>query len=93
MDGNEKGRRTDSVVRLVNIQMNEEEAECDIFPEGSSQAGHIIIDAMSGALLSAVLPKGYEWCRSHVGHAKRRLFDIIKQGPIELGRSVTVAWY
>lgn len=80
------------MVRLVNIQMNGEKAECDIFPENSLQAGHIVIDAKTGDLLDYVLPEGYE-LRSYVSHARSRLFDIIKQGSIEPGRSVTVAWY
>ena len=81
------------MVRLVNIQMNGETAECDIFPENSPQAGHIAIDAKTGALLRYVLPEGYEWGMSYVGHAKSRLFEIIKQDPIEPGRTITVAWY
>ena len=81
------------MVRLVNIQLNGETAECDIFPENSLQAGHVVIDAKTGDLLDYVLPEGYEAGMSYVSHARSRLFDIIKQGAIEPGRSVTVAWY
>ena len=80
------------MVRLTNIQINGGIAECDIFPENSLQAGHVVIDAKTGDLLDYVLPEGYE-LMSYVSHAKRRLCDIVKRNAIEPGLSVTVAWY
>lgn len=79
------------MVKLVNLKKNSATAECDILPEDSAQSGHIVIDLASGELKEFSLPEGYEWCRNHVNHAKKKLLELIKESI--LPKEYLVMWY
>ena len=48
------------MVKLKNLKKNERIGECDIFPEDSSNAGHIVVDLESEELKDFSLPDGYD---------------------------------
>ena len=71
-------RQLNSMIKLKNIKSNDTIIECDIYPEDSLQAGHIVVDKKSRELKKYNLPKNYEWCKKHVYHAKDKLLEYIK---------------
>ncbi len=79
------------MVRLKNIRISGSLMECDIYPEGSTQAGHVLVDAKSGELKEYTLPDGYEWCENHVSHAKQKLIEMFVFGNIPAEK--LVMWY
>lgn len=79
------------MVRLKNIEIDGNEIKCDIYPEDSKLAGHVVINEEKGTVSRYDLPKGYEWCINHVNHAKQKLLamDKSKDAPKEL----LAMWY
>ncbi|MBQ4544519.1 MAG: hypothetical protein II996_03000 [Oscillospiraceae bacterium] len=79
------------MIRLKNIRINGNKASCEIFPEGSSESGYIIVDTLSQKVINYSLPEGYEWCDNHISHACAELVKISKtQEPIT---DKLVMWY
>lgn len=70
------------MVKLKNLKKNERIGECDIFPEDSSNAGHIVVDLESGELKDFSLPDGYEWCVKHAQHAGSKLVELLSEDNI-----------
>lgn len=68
------------MVKLKNLKRNDHIGECDIFPEDSLRAGHIVIDLDREELQEYSLPDGYEWCVNHVHHAAKGLADLLREG-------------
>ena len=58
------------MVRLKNIEIDNNIISCEIFPEDSVQSGKLKVDINSQDIISYTLPAGFEWCKSHVHHAK-----------------------
>lgn len=79
------------MVKLKNIKRNNSIVECDIIPEDSSDSGHIVVNLDSGKLEDFFLPAGYEWCMSHVDHAKNNLIALVKEE--HLSKEKLVMWY
>lgn len=79
------------MVRLKNLKKNDVIAECDILPEDSIESGHITVDLKTGRLEESSLPSGYEWCKSHVNHAKANLLRLAKQE--SLPEEYLAMWY
>lgn len=78
------------MVRLKNIKKTNELIECDIVPEDSESAGHIVTDFKKGKLINYSLPVGYEWCISHVMHASDNLVELSKEK--EIPSTLLVMW-
>ncbi|MBP3328733.1 MAG: hypothetical protein J6L91_07485 [Clostridia bacterium] len=70
------------MVKLKNIKISNGYIECDIYPEDSSRAGHIIVDIDTKELKEYNLPLGYEWCKSHLNHAKYRMIEFVETDSI-----------
>ena len=70
-------KRENFMVKLKNLEKNNNIGRCDIIPEDSPISGHITLSLDSGELIEYSLPAGYEWCLSHVHHAARNLVKII----------------
>lgn len=79
------------MVKLINIKKVDSIVECDIIPEDSRESGHILVNLESGELKDFFLPKGYEWCRNHVNHAKNNLIKLAGEG--DLPEEYLVMWY
>lgn len=78
------------MVRLANITRNNGSITCDIFPEDSPSAGHLTVAIESGEFVYS-LPEGYEWCKSHVGHARRTLLQLASENRIPSRK--LIMWY
>lgn len=79
------------MLKLKNIKKNSVVIECDIFPEDSMQAGHVIVDIGSGRLGEYSLPVGYEWCRNHVNHAQTELLKLLSEK--DMPDEKLIMWY
>ena len=81
------------MVRLKNIRKNENDniIECDIIPEDSTESGWVKVDLKSYEIINYKLPKGYEYCRNHVAHARKRLKELSKLD--NLPENDLVMWY
>lgn len=79
------------MIRLEHLKKNKTVIECDVIPEDSIRSGHIAVDLESREVVEYILPKGYEWCKNHINHAKNALLDISNKEP--LPESKTIMWY
>lgn len=70
------------MIKLLNIKKNNSIIECDIVPEDSIVSGHMIVDTSLNMIKSYYLPDGYEWCTSHVDHAKEVMIRMSKNTDI-----------
>ena len=68
-------RRVHSMIKLKNIVKNNNKIKCDIYPEDSKIAGWLIVDTNSERT-EYELPSGYEWCKSHITHARKALIQM-----------------
>lgn len=78
------------MVKLKNIEKNDTQICCDIFPEDSETAGKLKVDFITKEI-EYQLPENYQWCISHVHHAKRNLLDLISVK--ELPKEQIIMWY
>lgn len=78
------------MIILKNIVIDNNIIKCDIFPEDSIENGTLEID-MHKISVSASLPKGYEWCKNHIEHAKKHLSDIYISKNIP--KQKIIMWY
>lgn len=79
------------MIKLKNIERNDDIIECDIIPEDSRENGHIRIDLKKKILKDSVLPAGYEWCTNHIQHAASKLIELSEEK--ELPEEKLVIWY
>lgn len=79
------------MIKLKNLKKNDSLVECDIIPEDSDKAGHLVVDLKSNKTLKYDLPDGYEWCRSHVKHASDVLIRLSKEDSFP--EEKLVMWY
>ncbi len=81
------------MVRLKKLRKNQTTIEADIYPENSTQPGHIIVSLESQKILGQIDPKGYEGfsCCAYVAHAKKALLKLADQDP--LPDTYLVMWY
>ena len=70
------------MIKLKNLKRNDAVGECDVYPEDSQQAGHIVVDLNSGSVNEYSLPSGYEWCLNHVNHAAENLVRLLKRDKV-----------
>lgn len=70
------------MITLKNIKKSNDVIECEIIPEDSGETGYMIVRLDTKEIENVRLPKGYEWCRNHIGHAKTALLEISKYDDI-----------
>jgi hypothetical protein len=79
------------MIKLKNIVINDNHLSCTIIPEDSRDSGYLEIDLNNNELVKTLLPKGYEWCKKHVQHAKQYLLNIIGEEK-SIPREKTIMW-
>lgn len=79
------------MVKLVNLKRKNNIIECDLIPEDSLEFGHVIVDLGTEEVKGFTLPKGYEWCRNHINHARNKLIKLA--GDKNLPEEYLVMWY
>ena len=79
------------MVKLKNIRRNDNIILCEAFVENCTEPIHLSLYENSAELDDYILPIGYEWCISHITHAKKYLRSLIGK-PIEDSQR-TIMWY
>lgn len=69
------------MVILRNIKRNENLIEADYFPDGGNLFGHLVVDTISGKLVSYTDIPGISY-RGALHHGKRRLLKIKDLNPL-----------
>lgn len=78
------------MIRLENIVRNSDVIQCKILPEDSKEYGELKVN-LSTESFEYTLPKDYDWCESHVYHAKCALIEMAKSNTIV--NEKTIIWY
>lgn len=79
------------MIQLKDIKIKDKMIVCTAFVEDCTEPFEIRVNVESEELEPVILPHGYEWCKSHVAHAKFALLDMLESG--EIKKQTTVAWY
>ena len=79
------------MVRLKNIERNNNIIECDIIPEDSEEYGHVAVNIETADVESYCLPENFEWCTNHVRYAKWVLLEMADD--LDLPEERLVMWY
>lgn len=77
------------MLRLENIQIENNVAQADFIPEAEIERGHIIVDLKSEEIIRIKNVPGYEYI--YPGHARARLVEMAKTKDPRL--ECTVMWY
>jgi len=77
------------MLRLKNIQFQNNVAEADFYPENSKEAGHIVVNLETKEVISCEEVPGFG--ESYRGHAKWHLIRMANEGAT--AKEQTVMWY
>ena len=78
-----------TMVTLKNIKRDNDCIICDVYPEDSKLPVHMEVSVRTGDVSQSAFPKGYEYCTSHIRHAKRFLLENADHLP----ESRLIMWY
>jgi len=67
------------MIKLTQIKKNKNEISCMALVEDCTIPFELIYNIKSDEFQPYELPKGYEYCKSHIAHAKRELERISKK--------------
>lgn len=79
------------MLRLKNIKKDNGLINADILVEDCTENGHIIVDVEKNKIVSSVLPEGYDWCLSHLGHARKAIIEMSKKN--DFPNEKLIVWY
>ncbi len=63
------------MIKLINLKIENEQASCAFYLEDCIQEGTLICNS-KGEIIELTVPKGYEWCKKHVSHARDYLMSL-----------------
>ena len=80
------------MVVIKNIKRNFEKntIEADYYPDGGNLFGHVVVDIITGEIISMTEIEGIAW-RSALGHARQGLVILSKADV--LPEKKTICWY
>lgn len=79
------------MIKLKHITKNKNIITCDVYVEDCKEAVPIALDVEGERLYEYSLPKEYEWCHSHINHAKYDLLKMNREN--KLVNEKTIMWY
>ena len=79
------------MVCLRGIQKIGHQLVCNAYVEDSEEPMSMSFDMKSGEFNHSPLPKGYEYCTTHVWKARRALEKMAESG--EIRPNWTIMWY
>ncbi len=79
------------MIKLKKIRRANDEIRCEAYVEDCSQPVPLVFDIKNKDFKKYNLPKGYEWCESHIHHAKRYFASVLDKDEIPSER--TIMWY
>lgn len=77
------------MVKIKNIKINDGIIECDLVPEGSKESCELYFDSNKNEV-RCQLPKGYEYCTTHIRMAVTWLLEHIND---TMPEEKTIMWY
>ena len=77
------------MINLKNIRKVDGNILCDAFPEDCGVPVPLVLNVKNETVSPYTLPDGYEWCMSHIEHAKRFLLSVSDKLPKEF----LLMWY
>lgn len=79
------------MIKLTNIQKNNGFISCLVFVEDCEKGFEVMYDVENENFEDYSFPQGYEWCTSHMAHAKRFMKTI--QNEIYYPHEKLIMWY
>ena len=79
------------MIELKNITRSSKRITCNAYIEDHTEAVGLVFDEDKGDFEPYVLPNGYEWCTSHIAHARRYMETL--RGKEFNPHDRTIMWY
>lgn len=79
------------MIVLKEIKKSENGIVCNAFVEDCDVAVRVTYDAKANSFSHGKMPRGYEWCVTHMEMAKRAIEQMISSGEIKSQK--TILWY
>lgn len=79
------------MIKLKKIKKNDNLITCEAFVENCKQAMPLIYNIKKGELEEYEFPDGYDYCDSHISHARRYLRSIANSDNIPENK--LIMWY
>ena len=76
------------MIKLKNVNKHNDTIQCDAYIEDSIEAVPLKLNLSTGMFDEYSLPRGYEWCSSHIAHARMVLIDMAKNENITSERLI-----
>lgn len=80
------------MIKLKNIAKENDRIICDAFVEDCDKPVRLSLNTKNAEFDKIVLPEDYEWCTSHINHAKRYLISLINE-EIITSTEKCIMWY
>ena len=65
------------MIKLTEIVRNNGSITCVAYVEDCKQAIPLSFNESNAEFNTITMPEGYEWCKSHIAHAKKYLKSLI----------------
>lgn len=79
------------MIKLKEIKRNSGTITCKAYVEDCKEAISLSFDISTSMIKDVPLPQGYDWCDSHISHAKDYLMEIASKETIPDNH--TIMWY
>lgn len=79
------------MIHLNKIMKEKNNITCTMFVEDCKQGVQLSLNITTQELKEISLPQGYEWCTTHIWHAKKYLISLIGENSVPENR--TIMWY
>ena len=79
------------MIKLVDIKKYKDIITCSAFVEDSNTAFCLEYKIKEDCFNTCSLPKGYEWCSSHIAHAKRFIKSLVEIN--DYPKEKVIMWY
>ncbi len=79
------------MITLKNITNKNGFISCEAYIEDCSTRLPLVLDISKREFEDFLLPTGYEWCQSHIAHAKFKLLKMLEEN--NLSKECTIMWY
>lgn len=80
------------MIDLRNIQRKNDIVTCDAYLENCKEALPLVFHMETKQFEEFAFPQGYEYCASHIAHARRNLIKLLESGE-PLPSKKLIMWY
>lgn len=71
------------MIKLKHIKRQGETIICDAYVEDCAESISLVFNIAENSMQNSPLPKGYEWCVTHINHARAALARMAEAGDIK----------